>query len=248
MKFPFLRSTPAPKLLVFTGAGLSAPSGLKTFRDYNGLWHDFDPMKVANKLTFKENKELVFDFYNQRRAQLETVQPNNGHRMLAGLQEMYGTDLVKICTQNVDDLLERAGCKEVLHVHGKLTDMMCLARRHIWDVGYKPVDLGTPCPVCGNTGTKPGVIFFHEYAPEYQQMDHMFHEKRRNPQDVVLCIGTRFEVVPSSRILGYKTSFNILANLHRDDDIDYRRFDEVFIGDIEETAASIRKLIQEKLG
>ena len=236
-----------PKILVFTGAGLSAPSGLQTFRDNNGMWNEFDPNKVANMRTFKENKALIFEFYNKLRTMLGDIQPNKGHYMLAELQQYYGADRVIICTQNVDDLLEKAGCRNVIHVHGRLTDMMCLASRHIWNVGYTDVQIGTACPVCQNTGIKPGVIFFNEMAPEYVKMASMFHKKMRSVHDVVLCIGTRFEVVSEHRILGDVKSFNILANMHRDEGIDYKLFSEIFIGDINETAANIKKLILSKI-
>lgn len=236
-----------PNILVFTGAGLSAPSGIKTFRDYNGLWDEYDPMVVANMLRFKENKELVFRFYNQRRAMLAHVKPNEGHYMIAELQKEYGSERVKICTQNVDDLLERAGCTDVLHVHGKLTEMMCLAHRHTWDIGYGTSDIGDKCPECGNTGIKPGVVFFHEHAPFYREMDQMFHEKRRHFNDVVLCVGTGFEVIPESRILGFKTSFNILANLHEDAGIAYEKFNEVIFGDIADTSVKISRIIRKQM-
>ena len=248
MNIPFVKQTSTtPKLLVFTGAGLSAPSGLQTFRDHNGLWHNYDPMLVANMITFKENRELVFEFYNKRRIQLLDVEPNNGHKMLADLQKTYGPDRVQICTQNVDDLLERAGCTNVLHVHGRLTEMICLTHGHVWDIGYTEIEHNVRCPKCGSSNVKPGVIFFNEHAPAYLEMDAMFHDNRRNSSDVVLCIGTRFNVVTDTRILGFSKSFNILADLHRDNNIDYYRFDHVIIGDIHETANHINLLVRKQL-
>ena len=103
------------KLVVLTGAGMSAESGLKTFRDSNGLWEGHDVMEVASPEGWQKNPELVLEFYNQRRRQLKEVQPNLGHQELAQLQIHFD---VHIITQNVDDLHERAGSKKVLHLHG----------------------------------------------------------------------------------------------------------------------------------
>src|SRR5690606_37384740 len=104
------------KLVVLTGAGISAESGIKTFRDAGGLWEGHDVMEVASPEGWRNNPELVLDFYNQRRRQLHTVVPNRGHEILAELQEDYD---VHIITQNVDNLHERAGSKHVLHLHGE---------------------------------------------------------------------------------------------------------------------------------
>ena len=106
-------------IVVLTGAGMSAESGLKTFRDANGLWEGHDVMEVASPQGFRNNPELVLDFYNQRRRQLKEVKPNAAHIALANLEEAYN---VSIVTQNVDDLHERAGSKNVCHLHGQLLE------------------------------------------------------------------------------------------------------------------------------
>jgi NAD-dependent deacetylase len=105
------------KLIVLTGAGISAESGIKTFRDADGLWEGHDVMEVASPEGWLKNKELVLDFYNQRRRQLQTVEPNIGHKTLAKLESDFD---VHIITQNVDDLHEKAGSSKVLHLHGEL--------------------------------------------------------------------------------------------------------------------------------
>ncbi|MCB0455696.1 MAG: NAD-dependent deacylase, partial [Aequorivita sp.] len=105
------------KITVLTGAGVSAESGIKTFRDSDGLWEGHDVMEVASPEGFERNPEVVLDFYNQRRRQLLTVQPNAAHRALAALEKMHE---VTIITQNVDDLHERAGSTNVIHLHGEL--------------------------------------------------------------------------------------------------------------------------------
>jgi len=104
-------------IVVLTGAGMSAESGIKTFRGADGLWEGHDVMEVASPIGWKQNKRLVLDFYNKRRAQLMSVQPNKGHLELVKLESKYN---VQIITQNVDDLHERAGSKNVMHLHGEL--------------------------------------------------------------------------------------------------------------------------------
>lgn len=218
------------QILVFTGAGLSAESGISTFRDNeDGLWTKYDPDVVANLWTWPNHKETVFKFYNERRTQLPTLKPNAAHEGLAAIQRLYGKDRVKIFTQNIDDFLERAGCEDVVHVHGKFTDMNCLDCNHVWDVGYNEVALGTPCPKCGSiAGVKPGVVFFYEDAPEYPNMYKAFRDSRK---DVILVIGTSGEVVPLHKITGNRyspnKSFTILNNKDHDKygHIDYGDFD-----------------------
>ena len=106
-------------LIIFSGAGISAESGINTFRDTNGLWENHSIKEVCSENTWKHNFEAVHTFYNQRRVQLSEVQPNNAHKVVATLKKQYGDDCYVI-TQNVDDLFERAGCEDVLHVHGEL--------------------------------------------------------------------------------------------------------------------------------
>lgn len=112
------------KIVVLTGAGMSAESGISTFRDADGLWENHDIMEVASPEGWAKNPELVLNFYNQRRAQLKEVQPNKGHEILAELEKDYQ---VNIITQNVDNLHERAGSTNVLHLHGELTKVRSVA-------------------------------------------------------------------------------------------------------------------------
>lgn len=105
------------KVMILSGAGLSAESGLKTFRDSGGLWEEYDVMEICSARGFKANRQKVLDFYNKRRAQLKECEPNEAHKIIARIKEKYG-DKVAVLTQNVDDLLERAGCANVVHLHG----------------------------------------------------------------------------------------------------------------------------------
>lgn len=190
------------RLLVFSGAGLSAESGIPTFRDSDGLWQGHDPMQVAHISTWVKNAELVFDFYNQRRTEMFDKQPNAVHRMIAQLENRLGVERVKNFTQNVDDLLERGGCDpaNVVHVHGKINEMNCVHCDYRWDIGHAPQSFALQCPNCSRMGTvKPGIVMFGEVAPEYENMITTFQSSTE--EDVVLVIGTSGNVVPMTWIV-----------------------------------------------
>ena len=136
------------------------------------------------------------------------------HEVIAALQKKYGKDVVKIFTQNIDDFLEQAGCEDVVHVHGKFTEMHCMACNHTWDIGHTHFGEDEPCINCGDIDkVKPGVIFFYENAPEYPNMNKTFKNSRN---DIIAVIGTSGEVVSMDLICGnrYSTnkSFTILNN------------------------------------
>jgi NAD-dependent deacetylase len=218
------------KILIFTGAGLSAESGISTFRDnVDGLWTKYNPDIVADMRNFKRHRSTVFKFYNERRTELPTLSPNAAHEGIAKLQKLYGKDNVKIFTQNIDDFLERAGCEDVVHVHGKFTEMHCMACGLTWEIGHTHFAEDKACPNCDAVeDVKPGVIFFYEDAPEYPNMYKTFRDSRK---DIILVIGTSGEVVPLHKITGnrYSTnkSFSILNNKDHDKygQIDYGDFD-----------------------
>lgn len=236
------------QVLIFSGAGLSAESGISTFRDNeDGLWTKYNPDVVANIRAFEKNRELVFQFYNERRMDLPNLKPNKAHEGIAAMQKKYGTDKVKIYTQNIDDFLERAGCEDVVHVHGKFTDMNCLACGHRWDVGYSEYVIDTPCPECGKTHlVKPGVVFFGESAPEYAGMFSTFGKSRG---DLIIVIGTSGEVVPMKSIAGNRyspnKSYTILNNKDHDrfGMIDYKLFELCLFKPASEAIDRISELV-----
>jgi NAD-dependent deacetylase len=209
------------------------------------MWDTFDPQKLATLSTLDANRELVFAFYNERRTTLTQFQPNLGHQVLAKLQQQWG-DRVVIYTQNGDDLLERAGAKEIIHLHGKQTDFLCRTCNHIWDVGYKAVDPTTCCPSCGSNRTKPGVIFFEEQAPLYAQFDW---DIKTAQGAMIVVIGTQGAVLPFKRLVGNrhhpKRPIAILNNLHREDGIPYRKFfDFTYFAPLTEAIVSIEARVQ----
>ncbi|MCX7646169.1 MAG: NAD-dependent deacylase [Rhodobacteraceae bacterium] len=152
--------TGAPAIVVLTGAGISAESGLGTFRDTDGLWARFDPMRLATPEGFAADPAAVLDFYNARRANARNSGPNAAHFALARLETCKPGELL-IVTQNVDDLHERAGSRAVIHMHGELARALCAACGARWEAPpvMRPED---PCPACGRPATRPDVVWFGE--------------------------------------------------------------------------------------
>ncbi len=188
-------SLPAsPVLYVLSGAGLSVESGLSTFRSGDGIWSANSLERVCNFHTFRQYRSEVFAFYNRRKADVEGAAPHAGHERLAAWQEKWGKERVRLLTQNVDDLLERAGARDVVHLHGDLRTMQCTGCEYRWTIGRAEFDPGASCPHCGSLeDVKPGVIFFHESAPEYVHLIAMAEDIR--PCDFLLVVGTSAAVV-----------------------------------------------------
>lgn len=176
-------------IVALTGAGISAESGLSTFRDENGLWHKFRVEDVATPQAFARNPALVLDFYNQRRAQLRDVRPNQAHTALARLEQGYR---VSVVTQNVDDLHERGGSTNVLHLHGELR-LACssLNQDYVVDIGYEPIILGDVCPDGGQM--RPAIVWFGEPVPMMDRAREVVASA-----DLLMVIGTSLAVYPAA--------------------------------------------------
>src|SRR5215207_7478388 len=163
-------------IFVLTGAGLSAESGLGTFRDKDGLWSRFDPMKLATPGAFARNPDEVHAFYNMRRQNLLSAEPNEAHRALARLEvELAGRGSLFLVTQNIDDLHERGGSQRVVHMHGELLKARCTGCETV--VGWRQ-DLGTTdtCLRCGRTGTlRPHVVWFGEMPFHMDEIEDALH-------------------------------------------------------------------------
>lgn len=188
-----------PTLYIFSGAGLSAESGLSTFRDNEGIWNKFDFNKVCNFNTWEENRDAVFDFYVSRRKEMLLAKPNKAHFAIAQLQAKYGTERVKILTQNGDTLLEQAGALEVCHLHGSIAELRCVECNH-WFTPLVEYGPNVECPLCLKTDkVKPGVAFFNEYCPNYDAV--FLFKKQVQPQDIVIVVGTSFNVIAIERFL-----------------------------------------------
>ncbi len=227
------------KILIFSGAGISAESGISTFRDSNGLWEKHNIEDICNQNTWKKNFKLVHSFYNQRRKQLNSVQPNEAHKTVARIQKKYKEDCYVI-TQNVDDLFERAGCTDVVHVHGELTKLECTACGHIWDIGYKEFNTSLDkCPKCGSLkGVKPFIVFFGGQSPQYINMYRAF-EVCKNRGSIVIVIGTMGNVVPVESLLENTPCKKILNNLEKSHYINDKIMDKVYY---EKATTAARKI------
>lgn len=235
-----------PKLLVLSGAGLSADSGIQTFRGSNGLWMNHSVDEVANGLTWKSNWNIVRKFYNGRRTELATVQPNAMHKYIAEWQQKYPTTVL---TQNIDDLLERAGCTEVVHLHGKLTELRCEACGTIWDIGHTEHAEDGRCThfKCNSLkGVRPNVVFFHEMAPNYRNMYRALQDL--NDCDVIFVIGTSGVVLDINSLIFDRPGIKILNNLEPNDLINDCYFQHTIYGKAQEVAEQINTLINKYLG
>lgn len=243
------------KIIIFSGAGISAESGLATFRDSNGLWANYDPNVVCNYHSWRKNYELVHKFYNLRREELATVHPNIAHKIAMRLAREF--EVINI-TQNVDDLFERAHLEgessanpnvnqdaifaeyekaNILHLHGKLWEIRCENCEHIETIGYAPYDF-TPCPKCGNPKLKPNIVFFYEQAPKYAEMYEIFDSVSDN--DIIVVSGTSGEVVNVCAMIG--RGYKILNNLEKARGINEKLFDSVYF---EPSTSAFEKIYDE---
>lgn len=222
------KSNKDKKILIFSGAGISAESGISTFRDANGLWENHDIDKVCSEDTWKQNFELVHEFYNQRRMQLSGVKPNKAHEIVAQIQQEYPQQ-THIITQNVDDLFERAGCVDVMHVHGELTKMRCVACGHAWEIGYLGFDTKHDrCPKCSSLkGVRPDIVFFGGNAPFYRDMYRAF-ESASNKESIVIIIGTMGNIVFVEGMIKDKPCTKIVNNLEQSAYLNPHIFDYSF--------------------
>ena len=181
------------KIVILTGAGISQESGIKTFRDADGLWEGHDVMEVASPQGWNNNMELVLDFYNQRRAQLNTVEPNAAHFALAELEKTHD---VTIITQNVDDLHERAGSTNIVHLHGELKKMRStLDPDLIYDCNGD-IFLGDTCEK--NHQLRPYIVWFGENVPLIEVATQICQTA-----DILIIVGTSMQVYPAAGLVNY---------------------------------------------
>lgn len=185
-----------PKLVISTGAGMSAESGLSTFRDSGGLWDNYPVMDVASADGFARNPELVHEFYNKRRAELVKAKPNEGHKALTELEKWFDTYVI---TQNVDDLHERAGSHYVLHLHGELMNVRSLANpRRVYRLTEDNLATGVDTRDEYGDPVRPDIVFFQEAVPNMEQAIELTREA-----DVFVVIGTSLVVYPAASLLHY---------------------------------------------
>ena len=178
-------------IVVLTGAGISAESGLKTFRAEDGLWENHPVEQVATPEGFARDPDLVQRFYDERRAQVLAAKPNAAHEALGRLDREFGGELL-IVTQNIDDLHTRGGARHVLHMHGEALSAWCLScdARHPWENTLRD---GPPCPSCGKAAMRPDIVWFGEMP---YQMDRIF--AALSAADLFVSIGTSGAVYPAA--------------------------------------------------
>ena len=182
------------KIVALTGAGISAESGISTFRDSGGLWEQYDVMEVASIEGWRKNPQLVQRFYNDRRKQLQEVEPNAAHRILAELEKDFD---VTVVTQNVDNLHERAGSSKIIHLHGELTQARSSINPNlIVDVGYRPIEWGEKAP--DGSQLRPHIVWFGEPVPMIETA-----VEKVAVADILLIIGTSLNVYPAAGLVGY---------------------------------------------
>ena len=180
-------------IVVLTGAGISAQSGIQTFRDADGLWEGHDVMEVASPEGFDKNPELVLDFYNKRRRQLKEVQPNRAHHNLKHLEANYKVDII---TQNVDDLHERAQSANVLHLHGELCKSRSVLNSQIIFDCHHDILLGDLAQDGGQL--RPHIVWFGESVPLLEKAQELVEQA-----DILVVIGTSMQVYPAASLIYY---------------------------------------------
>lgn len=180
------------KIAVLTGAGVSQESGIRTFRDEDGLWEGHDVMEVASPQGWQRNPSLVLDFYNQRRRQLKQVQPNLAHINLAELETRYH---VTVITQNIDDLHERGGSSNIIHLHGEI--LKARGVKHPYDIydWHKDIYVGDLCPK--GSQLRPHIVWFGEAVPMLQHAAPVVASA-----DIIIIIGTSMQVYPAAGLVG----------------------------------------------
>jgi NAD-dependent deacetylase len=180
------------KIVVFSGAGISAQSGIKTFRDAGGLWEEYKIEDVATFGAWLKNQDLVLDFYNQRRKQIIDAIPNNAHKLVADLQNDFD---VQVITQNIDDLHERAGSKKVLHLHGEIMKARSTSKKElVYDLNHWEIKPGDVCEL--GSQLRPHIVWFGEDVPEMDKATELAENA-----DIFITIGTSLNVYPAANLI-----------------------------------------------
>jgi NAD-dependent deacetylase len=202
------------KVIILSGAGISAESGISTFRSEDGLWNNHRIEDVCMQGCLNTNREMTLNFYDDLRISLKDKEPNHAHKMVAKIKDKYPNDIA-IITQNVDNLFEKGGCEDVIHLHGYLTQIYCEDCGYLEDIGYqKQEDVYKTCPKCGKNKLRPNIVFFHEPAPMYQKLYEEFDDC-----EMFVVIGTSGYVINTDRFLNPDIKISILNNLEPSDAI-----------------------------
>ena len=224
------------KLVILTGAGMSAESGISTFRDSNGLWNNYPVEQVATPEGFAANPQLVLDFYNHRRRELLTVQPNDGHKGLAALEKFFD---VHIITQNVDNLHERAGSSHVIHLHGELMKSCSVKNKYkAFEITPEQPDIHLGDLAPDGSQLRPFIVWFGEAVPKIEEAIPYVEAS-----DIFVVIGTSLNVYPAAGLLHYVRNKQPIYLIDPNEVNTYRK-DIIFI---KKGASEGVKILSEKL-
>ena len=228
------------KIIIFSGAGLSASSGISTFRDSGGLWDNYNIEHICQAGCLDWNYDETLHFYNLRRQDIKDKIPNNAHKIIAELKQKYPNN-IEVITQNVDNLLERAGCEDILHLHGFLPLVRCMECGAKENIGYEKQE--NEKKVCQRCGAKmrPDIVFFGEAAPMYEKM----YAKLQDCNMLVI-IGTSGYVIDVSFLTQY-ADISILNNLEPSEAIVEEVFDKIYYEDAVSGIEKIKKDIEKFL-
>jgi NAD-dependent deacetylase len=228
------------KVLILSGAGISAESGISTFRENDGLWENYRIEEVCSAGCLEHNGEATRKFYDARRADIADKKPNHAHKVIAELKHKFLDD-ISVLTQNVDDLFEKAGIKddEIVHLHGFLKQLRCRECDRVIDVGYKAQD-GSRCSECGGE-LRPNIVFFGESAPKYEILINELNECK-----LIVVIGTSGNVLDVT-YFAQLTEFSILNNLEPSLAIDDSYFTKVYYAKASEAIDEIAEYIEDFL-
>lgn len=195
------------KVIILSGAGISAESGISTFRDEDGLWENHKIEEICTNGCLNKFREKTVKFYDMLRVGLKTKEPNYAHKIVSKLKNKYPNE-ISVITQNIDDLFERANCKDVVHLHGFLKELKCENCNNILNIEYEEqFKQYENCPNC-NTLLRPNIVFFGDPAPKYQDM----YEEFANCE-VLVVIGTSGAVINTDMFLNPQIKLSILNNL-----------------------------------
>jgi len=202
------------KIVIFSGAGISAESGISTFRDSGGLWDNYKIEEICSAGCLDWNYDETINFYDKRREDIKDKKPNKAHYEIAKLKKKYPKDIA-IITQNVDNMFERAGCDELLHLHGFLREIRCEACGFLDDIGYAKLrEVYDACPKCSHP-LRPNIVFFGEAAPKYADM-----YRELDDCEMLVVIGTSGNVINTDMFIRGGIRYSILNNLEPSSAID----------------------------
>ncbi|WP_457748215.1 SIR2 family NAD-dependent protein deacylase [Sulfurimonas sp.] len=229
------------KIIIFSGAGISAESGISTFRDTGGLWENHKIEEICSAGCLEWNYEATIEFYDKRRLDIKNKKPNKAHKEIKKLAQRYSHE-IKIITQNVDDMFEKAGCQNVLHLHGFLREVKCEVCGFLDDIGYKKLsNVYDTCPRCTRQ-LRPNIVFFGEAAPKYADM-----YKELDNCEMLVVIGTSGNVINTDMFLNSQIRYSILNNLESSSAINDTLYSKVLYKKATEAIDEIVQDIEEFL-